>query len=211
MDTVLNVKYCQDTAITKITIWNVSDNDNVRIVTSGQHFHSPQLGDHSANSRDNGATVKTDTSWRGRVLSWSWYWWWWTAAACLWTFFGPGMRIDNTLVWQLDTPEHLHLTPARGNLASCMGWGLGIMKKCTALSLAVNYESNEYLYATFVSLHCTASLYLLSGNRSLLRSFKTVKPICFGDHVINYTNNEDMRPVVSPSPPHNTRRTYDAS
>ena len=27
-----------------------------------------------------------------------------------------------------------------------MGWGLGIMKKCTALSLAVNYESNEYLY-----------------------------------------------------------------
>ena len=31
-------------------------------------------------------------------------------------------------------------------MASCMGWGLGIMKKCTALSLAVNYESNEYLY-----------------------------------------------------------------
>ena len=71
-------------------------------------------------------------------------------------------------------------------MASCMGWGLGIMKKCTALSLAVNYESNEYLYLHNIRV---AALLPFSATQII----QTVKPICLGDHVINYTNNEDMQ------------------
>ena len=58
------------------------------------------------------------------------------------------MRIDNTLVWQPDTGNICisHRHGATLTMATCKGWRLGIMKKYTELSLAVNYESNEYLY-----------------------------------------------------------------